>query len=267
MGLTGNRTFVGFGFGAIQAGLFLYEAFRSGKFSRLVVAEVRPEVVNSIRSAEGFFSVNIARGTGWRSRKLARSKSTSQAPKPVRERLVESVAQAEEIATAVPSVSYYTSPGPGSVHRIFAEGLRRKMTRLGPRAVVYAAENHNHAAETLEARILEAIPPSERESVRSRVRFLNTVIGKMSDVVTDANEIKSQNLATDTPGSGRAFLVETFNRILVSRITFNGLDAAPPFEGLRARKYQLVLNGSTARPIGLPAPKGIRVTLGRRGVQ
>ena len=27
MALTGHRTFVGFGFGAIQAGLFLYEAF------------------------------------------------------------------------------------------------------------------------------------------------------------------------------------------------------------------------------------------------
>ena len=32
-------TFVGFGFGAIQAGLFLYEAYRSGNFGRLVVAE------------------------------------------------------------------------------------------------------------------------------------------------------------------------------------------------------------------------------------
>jgi hypothetical protein len=59
--LAGNRTFVGFGFGAIQAGLFLYEAFHSGNFSRLVVAEVLPEAVNAIRTAEGFFSVNIAR--------------------------------------------------------------------------------------------------------------------------------------------------------------------------------------------------------------
>ncbi len=39
MTLTGNRTYVGFGFGAIQAGLFLYEAFQSGNFGRLVVAE------------------------------------------------------------------------------------------------------------------------------------------------------------------------------------------------------------------------------------
>ena len=46
MALTGDRTYVGFGFGAIQSGLFLYEAYRSGKFQRLVVAEVIPEVVS-----------------------------------------------------------------------------------------------------------------------------------------------------------------------------------------------------------------------------
>jgi hypothetical protein len=60
MALTGTRTYVGFGFGAIQAGLFLYEAFVSGAFHRLVVAEVLPEVVAAIRKAEGRFCVNIA---------------------------------------------------------------------------------------------------------------------------------------------------------------------------------------------------------------
>ena len=45
MALTGTRTYVGFGFGAIQAGLFLYEAYRSGNFARLVVAEVLPDLV------------------------------------------------------------------------------------------------------------------------------------------------------------------------------------------------------------------------------
>ena len=52
MGLSGTRTYVGFGFGAIQAGLFLYEAFGSGAFSRLVVAEVVPEVVAAVRREE-----------------------------------------------------------------------------------------------------------------------------------------------------------------------------------------------------------------------
>ncbi len=58
------RTFVGFGFGAIQGGLFLYEAFRSGEFGRLVVAEVVPEVVAAVRRAQGRFRVNIATRTG-----------------------------------------------------------------------------------------------------------------------------------------------------------------------------------------------------------
>ena len=39
------RTFVGFGFGPIQAGLFLARSASVGNFDRLVVAEVVPEVV------------------------------------------------------------------------------------------------------------------------------------------------------------------------------------------------------------------------------
>ena len=60
MALTGDRTFVGFGFGAIQAGLFLYEAFRSGGFARLVVGEVLPDAVDAVRRNAGFYALNIA---------------------------------------------------------------------------------------------------------------------------------------------------------------------------------------------------------------
>ncbi|MBU4212845.1 MAG: hypothetical protein KKD33_09710, partial [Verrucomicrobia bacterium] len=55
-----KKLFVGFGFGAIQAGLFLYEAHASGQFDRFVVAEVMPEVVDAIRKAGGRYRVNIA---------------------------------------------------------------------------------------------------------------------------------------------------------------------------------------------------------------
>jgi hypothetical protein len=58
--LSGNRTFVGFGFGAIQAGLFLYEAFRSGNFRRLIVAEVMPNAVQALRQSAGQYAVNVA---------------------------------------------------------------------------------------------------------------------------------------------------------------------------------------------------------------
>ena len=115
-------------------------------------------------------------------------------------RLVEAVAEAEEISTAVPSVRFYTGPGPGSIHRILAQGLRKKAAAGGPRAVVYAAENHNHAAEILEAAVFDEIPAAEKARVRERVRFLNTVIGKMSGVIADAGEAQARHLATVTPG-------------------------------------------------------------------
>ncbi|MEZ4582002.1 MAG: hypothetical protein R3A10_10255 [Caldilineaceae bacterium] len=60
MALTGNRTFVGFGFGAIQAGLFLYEAASAGTFGRLVCAEIQADRIARVRAAGGLFTVNIA---------------------------------------------------------------------------------------------------------------------------------------------------------------------------------------------------------------
>jgi mannitol-1-phosphate 5-dehydrogenase len=227
---TRQRTFVGFGFGPIQAGLFLYEAFRSDSFGRLVVAEVVPDIVNAVRGAGGHFFVNIAHSDRIEIAEVGPLEIEDPGSESGRQRLVEAVAEAEEIATAVPSVQFYTSPRPGSIHRLLAQGLRRKAAAQGPPAIVYAAENHNHAAEILEASVLEEIPENERERVSTRVRFLNTVIGKMSGVVSDAEEIRSQNLATITPGGHRAFLVEAFNRILISKIRFEGAGHAPPFQ-------------------------------------
>jgi len=169
--LTGSRTFVGFGFGAIQAGLFLYEASRSENFGRLVVGEVVPEVVDAIRRAGGWYSVNVAHRDRVEIARVGPVQIEDPAVEQDRQRIIDAVAKAEEIATAVPSVQFYTSSSPGSIHRLLAEGLRRKAAESGPRAVVYAAENHNHAAEILEAAVLDAIPGGEIPSVRARVRF------------------------------------------------------------------------------------------------
>jgi mannitol-1-phosphate 5-dehydrogenase len=143
---------------------------------------------------------------------------------------VNAVAEAEEIATAVPSVQFYTRPGPGSIHRILAEGLRKKAAARGPRAVIYAAENHNHAAEILEAAVFDEIPPAEQAPVRERVCFLNTVIGKMSGVVSDVGETRSRHLATLASQSPRAILVEEFNHILISKVIFLRALAEPRFQ-------------------------------------
>jgi mannitol-1-phosphate 5-dehydrogenase len=226
----GTRTYVGFGFGAIQAGLFLYEAFRSEAFGRLVVAEVLPEVVAAVRGAGGHYTVNIAHAKEVERAAVGPIQIENPALEPDRARLVAAIAEAEEVGTAIPSVVYYVSEGPGSLHRILAEGLRVKAVRRGPKAVVYAAENHNQAAEILESKVMEHIPAQEREGVASRVRFLNTVIGKMSGVITDPEEIEAQGLHTITPGQKRAFLVEAFNRILISKIRHPEIQAEPPFQ-------------------------------------
>jgi len=232
MPLKGTCTFVGFGFGAIQAGLFLYEAFHSEAFGRLVVAEVLPQVVAAVRRAEGRFTVNIAHADRVEHARVGPVSLEDPAVGADRARLVEAIAAAEEIATAIPSVAYYVSEGAGSLHRVLAEGLRRKAAAGGPRAVIYAAENHNHAAEILEEHVMGEIPAGERETVRARVRFLNTVIGKMSGVIADPEEIRGQDLSPITPGEERAFLVEAFNRILISRIHFSEAEGGPFQRGI-----------------------------------
>jgi mannitol-1-phosphate 5-dehydrogenase len=220
MGLNGTRTYVGFGFGAVQAGLFLYEAYRSNAFGRLVVAEVLPQVVSAVRGENGQYHVNIAHRDHIERVGVGPVSLEDPAVEADRQRLIEAIADAEEIGTTVPSVMYYKTDSLGSLHRILAEGLGLKAAKHGPRAVVYTAENHNQAAEILEAHVMNEIAPEEREAVRANVRFLNTVIGKMGGVTTDQEEIRTLNLTTVTPGDHRAFLVEAFNRILISKIEF-----------------------------------------------
>jgi len=60
--------------------------------------------------------------------------------------------------------------------------------------------------------------PADRERVRSRVRYVDTVIGKMSGVITDGDEIRHLGLGSITSALPSAFLVEAFDHILVSRV-------------------------------------------------
>lgn len=213
--------FVGFGFGAIQAGLFLYEAFRSGAFERLVVAEVVPEVVAALRQAGGYYTVNIAHADRVEPATVGPVEAYDPAVAADRAALIDAIAQASELATAVPSVNFYAGDQPGSIHRLLVAGLTAKAEQGGPRAVVYAAENHNHAAEILAGQVNALLAAQSAAEVQRQVRFLNTVIGKMSGV-----KAADAHLAPITPGGERAFLVEDFNRILISQIDF----PAPPFD-------------------------------------
>ena len=182
-----RRVFVGFGFGAIQGGLFLYEAHRSGNFHRLVVAEVVPEVVARVRNNGGAYRVNVATATGLEVHTVTGVEIFNPNVPADRAEVVRAVREACEICTALPSVEFF-----GSVAPLLADGFSGKEMP----AVVYTAENNNHAAEILE----RTVGP-----VNAPVQFLNTVIGKMSGV-TESREL----------------LVEEFNRILISKITLPG---------------------------------------------
>ena len=128
----------------------------------------------------------------------------------------QAIAESDELATALPSVAFYDTGAHTSVARTLADGLTLR-TSPNP-TIVYTSENHNHAAELLQAAVAKHCPLSALRNVQ----FLNTVIGKMSGVITDAATITHLNLATITPALPKAVLVEDFNRILISQITLPG---------------------------------------------
>jgi mannitol-1-phosphate 5-dehydrogenase len=218
------RTFVGFGFGVIQGGLFLHEAFRSGNFGRLVVAEVVTEVVAAVRRAQGRFRINIATQSGIVVQEV-RGVDILNPTVPADARvLADALAEASEITTALPSVEFYQRGEP-SVAGLIASAIQAKLARKElPPAIVYAAENHNHAAEILQKLCDRRLDEPARAAAPHRVQFLNTVIGKMSGVVTVPEQIKAEGLACLVEDSPRAFLVEEFNRILVTQIRLPGFE-------------------------------------------
>jgi hypothetical protein len=208
-----SGTFVGFGFGPIQTGLMLYEAMESGNFDRFVVAEVDQVLVNAVRAAGDAVTVNIAGKARIRSKKLSGIHIYNPKVGADREAIVAAIRDAGELSTAVPSVSLYGAGGDASVAALLAEGMEADGARI-----VYTAENNNYAAELLMEEIATRAP---RERF-SRTQILNTVIGKMSGVISSAEEMRRLGLAPMAPGLERCVLVEEFNRILISRITLPG---------------------------------------------
>ncbi len=226
------RTFVGFGFGAIQAGLFLPEAFRSGNFDRLVVSEIDQESVDHLRSSGGVYSCNVAHRSSLEQIEVGGIEAYNPLVGDDRSKLVEAVSEASELCTALPSYELYDT-GAASVSSLLSEGLSLKLTRHDlPSAVVYAAENDCRAAERLYENCLKYHP----KGFGSRVCFSETVIAKMCSVVTDAGRIRSEGLQSVTDTSTRAFLVEAFDRILIESKTpadfRRGLERFVPKEDL-----------------------------------
>ena len=204
--MANHHIFTGFGFGPIQAGLFVPEAFKSGNFKRIVIAEIVDELIEAVRGNNGTYYVNVAKSDGVEVMQIDNVELFN--PKKDREKLVSILSESTEIVTSLPSVDFYSAGGSGSVTALMAEGFAKSKA---PATIVYAAENNNHAAEVLS----KAVNIGENK----RIQFLNTVIGKMSRVVTDAAEIAELKLKPIAPGIDRAFLVEEFNKILVTKCT------------------------------------------------
>jgi mannitol-1-phosphate 5-dehydrogenase len=184
------------------------------------VADVDAALVAAIRQSHGCFRVNVAHENGVEVREVVEVEVFNPLESADVTRLVEAIAEADEIATALPSVDFYGRGTPAPAE-LLARGIERKLAdRQLPRAIVFAAENHNHAAEQLRAAVCAAFDPSLRTQVDERAAFLNTVIGKMSGVVTDRAQIARIGLAPMVDGGDRAILVEEFNRILISQSPF-----------------------------------------------
>ncbi len=146
------RRFVGFGFGPIQAGLMLYEAQASHAFDDYVIAEVDARLVAAVRGAGGAVTVNVAGPDGIRQHRLEGIRIGDPADSADRAVIVAAIREADEMATAIPSVTLYGAGGRASIAALLAEGVAP-----GRPQVLYASENNNYAA---------AHPPRGARTVR-----------------------------------------------------------------------------------------------------
>lgn len=205
-----KRSFLGFGFGPIQSGLFLLEACLSGNFDHFTIAEVNPELVAQIRANGGSYTVNIAHLDHIQAITVEGIEIFNPNESQDRRKLIQAIRDADELATALPSVKFY-SGGSSSVAAMLAEALADDQYRT---KILYAAENDNHAARKLR----DAIKQQNSEVNLSRFQVVDTVIGKMSGAAQDPQVMQRLGLEPMTPTGGRAVLVEQFNRILISQI-------------------------------------------------
>lgn len=212
-----ERVFVGIGFGAIQTGLFLREAQGSGNFDRYVVAMRRANLAKALNNA-GSVTVNIAMPDGIVVETYTHIEARCLSVAEDVVSLQHDLLAAHEISVAVSSVDDYVSDDPNSLHRLIAHAIAGKMRGEGPKVLIYSSENHNEAASLLQRAILSALPEADHEAANKVFQTVDTVIGKMSRVIRDQDEIAEAALAPSFERGDEAFLVEAFNNILVSQV-------------------------------------------------
>ena len=191
-------TFLAIGLGPIQTGIFLSGA-AGGGFSRLVVAEVDQNIKDTVNSSGGNIDINIATADSVFYENIPNVEILNPLDDDDKNLLIQAAAEATEIATALPSVDFFSQ-----IAGYLKEGFQQDPDK---QRFIYTAENHNHAAEALQKAINYDYP---------NTYYLNTVIGKMSSVVP-AKDCELRKLKPLCPGADRGHLVEEFNNILISK--------------------------------------------------
>ncbi|MGA7723210.1 MAG: hypothetical protein WCA84_18735 [Ignavibacteriaceae bacterium] len=208
----GKKTFLGIGLGAVQSGLMLYEAFKSGNFERYVILEVNPEIVSCVKQWNNKIVVNTATKTGIFKTIIPGIEIYNPNDPDHSLAVSAAISGADEMATALPSVEFYDA-GKNSIARLLAENLNPDKPQI-----IYTAENNNYAAEIL----IEKIKKYTGENKLANFQAINTVIGKMGGVIFDKKTVAELGLDWMTPFSKAAVLVEEFNSIIISKVQIPG---------------------------------------------
>jgi mannitol-1-phosphate 5-dehydrogenase len=211
-----DHVFAGFGFGPIQASIFARAASLAPAFSEIVVAEIDSALVDAVRSNGNRYTLNVATSSCVEVEEITSVALLDPVQAGDASRLADCLDRGTDLVTALPSVTLYAAGGNHSVSNRIATGLA---TDRGSGTVVYAAENHIRAAQTLQSTVETAASAPGRPC-----RFVNTVLSKMSRVVTDPAEIKSTRLVPLAPGLDRAYLVEAYDTILTQQVSSEGFE-------------------------------------------
>lgn len=226
MGFGGQRRLVVFGFGPIGAGLFGYEAFRTGDYAPPVVVDVQVPLVDALRRNGGHYGLNVAQAGGIDTHVIGPVAAANPLDAADRGRIVAVLARADIAVTCLPGTGFYDR-GEASPAALVAEALAART--LAAPLVLYAAENAVHAAASL----VEAVRAASSVDPRPRLDVRDTVIGKMSGLQADAEAIDQLGLARIAPDYPAAMLVEAFEAIRVSGSDAPGFPtflAAPDLE-------------------------------------
>ncbi len=196
------------GSGAIQLGLWAYHAYLQG--ARIILTEVDEEKIQNIRRNESSYSINIAGYDRITPVKIGPVEILNPAKNGEMKKILDAVRTANDIVTAVPSVSLYEK---GGIAGMLRQGL---LERTKP-VLVYASENHIEAAVILKELVFGKKMPSH-------VRFADTVIERMGGPHFDRKFIKSCSLSPITPAMDQVLLVEDFDRIIVEKTAFKEVE-------------------------------------------